>query len=285
MPTPFSKVLVRLRKEAGFETAYQFFHKNGGQKVFKYSFTNYLRIENGTHLPQPDRLPLLSYLIRSPITPGQLQELVSAYLKTWLKSEELARWVKNALQDMPDKKTSLDPGTQALSKLTIEDNIQISIRQHKAILASSGSYWCYRMLASSKQPLTVQTLSKSASLSVKETESGLRILCKEGIAKRLKSGLYESQLPRKHHIFPPVQLQDSSTRGKSMKYITPMLKKRGESIAWHQSCFRVDLDKLYGFVSHLSESAKSLRAYSVSDKKDHSAFVMAEANVYKLFDF
>src|SRR5579859_2572495 len=143
MATAFSKAFVRLRQEAGFKTAYEFFHRSGGAKSFGCSFPNYLRIEKGSHLPQPQRLPHLCRLLRLPLKSEELRRLAASYLETWLGSEELLDWMLGSLEKPQSPEASLDPARQALQKVVRQEARPISLRQYEAIMASPASYWCY----------------------------------------------------------------------------------------------------------------------------------------------
>ena len=53
----FSQQLIKARTAAGFNTAYKFYHRNGGRRHFKFTFVHYARIERGLSLPRPSRRP------------------------------------------------------------------------------------------------------------------------------------------------------------------------------------------------------------------------------------
>lgn len=56
MATIFSEMLVKLRKAAGFSTAYRFYHDSGGAGMLKISYRKYLLLEQGQSLPSADKL-------------------------------------------------------------------------------------------------------------------------------------------------------------------------------------------------------------------------------------
>ena len=57
-------MLVQLSKEAGFPTAYRFYHDNGGAAGLKISYRNYLLIEQGKKLPALGRLVTFTWALR-----------------------------------------------------------------------------------------------------------------------------------------------------------------------------------------------------------------------------
>ena len=70
----FSSYLARLRKEAGFNTAHEFYAKNDGRKVLKISYVNYWQIEKGDHLPRPQALEKIVACLRLPPEIGKFGE-------------------------------------------------------------------------------------------------------------------------------------------------------------------------------------------------------------------
>ena len=84
MTTIFSKALVQLRKDAGFATAYQFYHNNGGARVFKMSYRNYLIIEQGRTLPPLERLN--TFIITLRMVSGSAE--ANAFLSAWRQTPD-----------------------------------------------------------------------------------------------------------------------------------------------------------------------------------------------------
>ncbi len=79
---------MRVRTEAGFTTAYAFYHKNGGRRVFPCTFSYYLRIENGKALPRPEWLPMFLTLLRIPPTDALWRQIIVDYLRDHFVSED-----------------------------------------------------------------------------------------------------------------------------------------------------------------------------------------------------
>ena len=57
--TLFSEMLKKYRREAGFISAYSYYHDNGGKTVFRFSYRMYLLIEQGKILPPHGSIPVL----------------------------------------------------------------------------------------------------------------------------------------------------------------------------------------------------------------------------------
>ncbi|MBI2070780.1 MAG: hypothetical protein HYT79_09300 [Elusimicrobia bacterium] len=285
MVTAFSRVFAKLRKEAGFETAYQFFHKNGGAKVFKCSFPNYLRIEKGTHLPQPKRLPLLCTLLRLPLKSNELKELILAYLTTWLGSKDLTDWVLGPFTNGVGQAMASDPGAQALRKVIRDSAQPLALAQYETIMKNRASYWCYRVLTSAKEPFGVQELTKLLGLRTDEIQTALTALEKQLIVKKTKNGRYESPLAGQFLVFPDSNLISKGMMDRVFQYNAEMIKKKGELLDVRYCGVRADTGKIQGFVPHFRDAIRSVNAYAVTEKTDQSALVFVEGRVYKLFDF
>ncbi len=59
----FAAALVRIRKEAGFPTAHNFFSSSGGSKSLGLAFVSYWDIELGKKLPKGWRLKAITAAI------------------------------------------------------------------------------------------------------------------------------------------------------------------------------------------------------------------------------
>ena len=285
MPTPFAKTFVRLRREAGFETAYQFFHKNGGAKTFRCSFPNYLRIEKGSHLPQPQRLPLLCSLLRLPLKADEMRHLLCSYLETWVGTKDLADWFLGHLSSASEPAPPLAPAEQALRRVTRETARTISVKQYEAIMESAESYWCYRVLTTSKDPYRPEDLGKLLKLKTGPIAEALEGLRRYRIIVKERNGGYRSPLSGEFILFPDSQHIDPEIMKRVFKYNSDMIKKRGKVIDVRYCGIRADLRKLQGFIPHFRESIRSVNAYALNDKTDHSALVFVEGKIVKLFDF
>ena len=97
MATIFSETLVKLRKAAGFPTAYRFYHDNGGAAALKVTYRNYLMMEQGHSLPVAVRLERLLIGLRLLRATPESRELTLAWLKTMLGEELNSRLIEPLL--------------------------------------------------------------------------------------------------------------------------------------------------------------------------------------------
>lgn len=284
MTTPFAKTFVGFRRRAGFATAYQFYHKNGGRATFKCSFQNYLRIENGSHLPAPRRLPHLCVSLRLPLHQEDLRELITAYLRTWLGSDDLTDWMLRPLSGTTGSPAPLDPARQALARFT-RGAAPLGFEHYRAVFSSAGAYWSFRVLINDKEGKSIPELSNTLGLGAKEIARGLEALKRCGIARRRKDGRYESPFAGKPVIFPSPHLLSPALKKKATRYTQAMLKRKGALIDVRHCGVRADARQIQGFIPYFREAIWSVNAYAVQEKTENSALFLVEGKVYKLFDF
>jgi hypothetical protein len=281
----FSRLFTRLRKEAGFATAYQFFHGNGGRKVFQCTFSNYLRIEKGETLPPPRRLPALASLLRLPLKPEELRALAEAYLETWAGSSEVAEWLGQALRCDSGREPPPDPSRQALHRVVRQSARPVGMKEYRAIMVDAASYWCYRALAGSSAPHGPAELSRVLGIAEPKVKRGLERLRQAGFAQRRKDGTSFCPAGGQHLLFPDPSTLPAALVERPMKLNRDMARRKGALLMVRHCGIRVDLDRFEGFLPFFREAIRSAQAYSVSEKSRRSALVFIEGRVYKALDF
>lgn len=285
MVTSFSRVFARLRRQAGFETAYQFYHKNGGRRAFGCSFQNYLRIENGSNLPVPKRLPQLCLQLRLPLRGADMRELIRAYLQVWAGSEELAQWLIGPFQRAERAGPALDPAAQALSRVVRDGARPLTLEQYKAVMSSAESYWCFRVLTTDRRGQTGETLSRILGLEKDRIRRGLEALCRCGIARKRRDGAFESPYVGQFLVFPDPALLPERLKAAALRYTRDMVRRKGATVDVRHCGVRADALAIQGFLPHFRDAIRGVNAYSVTEETGRSALFLVEGRVSKLFDF
>jgi transcriptional regulator with XRE-family HTH domain len=285
MATQFSEAFVRLRKAAGFDTAYQFFHKNGGAKVFGCTFQNYLRIEKGTNLPLPKRLPQLCSVLRVPLHSSERKKLARAYLETWTGSSDVTDWLISPFESPDAPEAALDPARSALRKIVRESARPIGMEEYEAIMSSEASYWCYRVLTTATEDFSEERMAGLLGLPAAAVRQGLETLRLHGIAKRSKDGSYSSPLSGEFLVFPDTATIPPALMKRVYSYNEKMLRRKGRLVDERYCGVRADGRALEGFLAHFREAIRSVNAYAQTEKTDQSGLFFVEGRVLKLFDF
>jgi len=285
MATPFARAFARLRRQAGFETAYQFYHKNGGRRAFGCSFQNYLRIENGSHLPAPKRLPELCMHLRLPLRGSDMRELVRAYLQVWSGSEDMAQWLIGPFEQAERAEPAQAPAAQALSRVVRDGARPLTLEQYKTVMSSAEAYWCFRVLTTDREGQTAEELSRILGREKARVRKGLEALCRCGIARKRRDGAFVSPYAGQFMVFPDPALLPPRLKAAALRYTAEMVRRKGSVVDVRHCGVRADALAIQGFLPHLREAMRGVNAYAVCEKTERSGFFLVESKVSKLFDF
>lgn len=195
----FAAMLRRTRLEAGFRSAYAFYHANGGRRVFPFTYTYYARIERGLALPRPGWLPILFSSLRVMVAPGDNRELSVAFLRDLVGHDAIfddlvAPWLKPTTPEPPRKK--------ALRRLLGGQMRPLSRQEYGAVVSSPAAFRCYLCLTMSREPLAIERLAKAAKTTVARTLAALKALGSRKLAKRAPDGRWSCPLSDRHASFP-----------------------------------------------------------------------------------
>ncbi|MFC1523015.1 hypothetical protein ACFL6Y_11460 [Elusimicrobiota bacterium] len=281
--TIFAKTLTELRKEAGFETAYQFFHKNGGKKVLKISYQSYLQIEQGRNLPRIDRLGL--WLNRLSISKGSVKArmLALAWLKTSVGENNFKDWFLPHVfkQDIPIADSSYP--RKAL-KLALRSRFyKMSLEQTDTIAQTPETYWCFDLLSSHIGKLNIDEIVRILKLNKQKIKKALKHLTKTKLVKEIQKDVFKC--PFAGMSFESTYIGRSSpTEEKVAKYRESM-KAKGKKLFWRNGVIRADAKAFMSYYSYFDSNIIAARAYETAEKTDNTAFFLVEGEVTKLFDF
>lgn len=195
----FAKALTRLRVDAGFPTAYAFYHRSGGRRAFPFSYAFYTQIERGKTLPRAEWLPLLLSLMRLPADPVSRREILVAYLRDSLRSDEVFEGLFEPLLRPP---APVAPEQAALRRLIGRQARPLSPAEFGIILESPASYWSFAILAGSRRPVTVERLASRCALRPDDVSLELARLATAGLAKRSNDGSWSSPLANVIVVLP-----------------------------------------------------------------------------------
>lgn len=191
----FRKALVAVRTIAGYQTAYSFYHTNGGRRVFPFTYAYYLKIERGISLPRPEWLALIILTMRIFGSP-QKALLVTNYLK------DLSG---NSYDDLfaPFMFTPVEPPIQmSLRRLRGRLAEHMTPQQFLTLAASPEAYGCFLVLVSTREKMNARDLAESIGSSEKACEAALRGLARVGLVRSTSNGLHRIARPGRHFTHP-----------------------------------------------------------------------------------
>lgn len=281
MTTYFSESLGKLRKGAGFPTAYRFYHDNGGKPVLKFSYRTYLLFEQGEALPPPEALIRISVALKLIPQSPPAGTLAAAWLKT-MTGEEAYGAAFEPIISIKTETPGLSPMHKAMGKFV--KKTPISVEQSVLILSTYDHYRAFLVLANDEGNWSAEDLAKT--IGVKAAAAG-RILAdfgKKGLTRKIKERVYAFRGEGIILEFPRAEIMPPGLNDRMRGYQARMLS--GGSLAWRRmNVLRADAQELTAFYPVLSLSMSAATGYGVAEKTKRSAMFAIESRVVKLFDF
>jgi len=282
MATPFAQAWVKLRKESGYQTPYEFYVRSGGRRILQVSFVSYWKMEKGRVLPRADRLAVLASLLRLPPGGPGLSELARAYLRTLLGSEQAYDWLMGALT-LPARGGTPGPAQKALHRVLWEDSYRLSAAQNDAVLGDYAAYWSFRILVNDPAAWKAPELARRIKATGKEVFRALQVLKRARLVTRRPDGAYRSPLAGKHCRFLPQEALRQEARERIRGFQERMIKAQG-SLVFHAYCMpRSEASQLAAIFPAVRDSVNSSHLYSVGRRTESSAQYLVEGKVYRLF--
>lgn len=283
MATIFSETLTRLRKGAGFPTAYRFYHDNGGAPFFKVSYRNYLMMEQGRNLPVLGRLARIVLGLRIPERTPESRELTLAWLKTMAGEEAYGDLLEPLLtQGAPAKASS--PAEEALRRTLAEKKFHINGDQLLATSSSFEAYKCFFVMETDSGLWTAEALSKALGIKKAEADKALRSFLKAGLVKAEGKNGYRSKMAGQLVEYPAGPAFPPAVLGKIKDYYK-RLEAESPLEFGTSGMLRADADALRGFYPMLKSSVESSYAFSTSAKTKKSAGFFVIGRVHRLWSF
>lgn len=283
METIFSKMLVRLRKEAGFPTAYRFYHDNGGADVLKISYRKYLLIEQGKSLPVLDRFSIFLYALRVVHKSAQANELIAAWLRT-LAGEENYREIIEPLLAAKQGGAGFSPMQKAMKKALDMKKYYLTLEQLESIFATKDNYLCYLALSNDTGAWTKKEFALRLKLTEGEAEKALKALAGAKILKEAKKGVYKCPLAEAMVEFPHLTTVRPELLAKLRKYQEELIAA-GAPVWIRKGVVRADELAFRDFFPLMNINLTTAQTYAVTEKTDKSALFMVEGRITKLRDF
>jgi predicted transcriptional regulator len=283
MATIFSETLTRLRKGAGFPTAYRFYHDNGGAPFFKVSYRNYLMMEQGRNLPVLGRLARIIMGMRIPERTPQARELTLAWLRTMAGDEAYADMLEPLLsQGTPPSASS--PAEEALSRTLAEKKFHITEDQILASVVSFEAYKCFFVMEADSGLWTAEALAKALGIKKAEAEKALKSFLKVGLVKAEGKGGYRSKMVGQLVEYPAGPAFPQEVLAKLKDYYK-RLETESSMEFGTAGMVRADADALRGFFPMLKSSVEASYAFSTTKATKKSAGFFVIGRVHRLWNF
>lgn len=220
--TRFGPALARLRRDAGFATAYAFYHRSGGRRMFPFTFQYYLKIESGRSVPRPDWVPVLISALRVAPSHAGYRDLVSDYLRDLCGKEE----TYDAL--IAPLRSAAAPEGQApalIRRLLYARAYPLSLRQFEGLAASEASYWAFEYLSNTDEAVDAAELARRTGLPAKALAAALAKLTELKLMRKAAGGRYRCHLVGRRLIYPSESPATTKARAAVRRHLAAMAER------------------------------------------------------------
>lgn len=275
----FAANLIRARAAAGFDTAYKFYHRNGGRKHFAFTFVHYLRVEKGTAVPGPEGLERILLALRLLPTQAEARELLIAYLRASLGGGRCADYV---LAPLLAGQAPAAAGPDAMTWMKAHSSVHLSPEEFTAMAASETAYWCAEALCSDGGAWTPAELAEKLELSAKDAARALEALKKAGLLLKTAAGKYKCRHQGKFFTYPG-RLEGM---GAQLETINGYLEKAGGPDFFERlELVRAEEGAMSNFRLQLAQAMDSANAYASHSAGRDTGFYLIKLRMKRLKRF
>lgn len=280
MVNTFPESLVKLRKAAGFATAYRFFHDNGGQHVLKITYRKYLLWEQGRVLPPLEAVTRLAPALKLMPKSGALGGLVAAWLRSMAGEETYASLLAPVVAVKEDT-AALSPMQAAMGHALGGRKYPVTVAQAAASLESFDHHKAFLFVTKDGSAWTAERLAASAGIAKKAAAAVCRDFLDAGILKKEKPGAFVCPMANLLLEFPRAELLPPGYI-KRIGDFQRRLMDEGRNIWLRCGFIRADRDALTGYLPIIDAGVLTAHAYEAGEG---GALFAVQGRVVKVSDF
>jgi len=283
-PRNFSECLNRLRKEAGFSSAYQFYHRNGGRKNFPFTYVHYLRIEKGAALPKPQWIGIFLTALR--LTPGEpgCRDIFLAYMKDLLQTEEAYNMILAPLLEQ-HREGKQPPGADALRWMKSEHAVHLQPEQFRLLACDPSVYWSSEILCNDHGSWNAAEIARILEEDPKKIQKALAKLEAAGLARETSGKRYKWRWTGKFYTFPGRLAGMEKALDAVRSYWDRMFRKKGKLVGDRIELVRAEESVIRNYCTHLSETLDLANTLATHSQGSQTGLFAIEARVRKLLPF
>lgn len=282
MQNEFSELLKNKRQEAGFRTAYRFFHGNGGEKFFGFSYRQYLRIELGKSVPGPERLSRLVSGLRLRNRTAPANELALSWLKTFVGADVYANVF--SFLGIPASARAVPPPQRALKNALTGRKRYLTPEQLGAALTDKETYLCFLALGTDTGTWSADTLANALAIPRQSAERALSTLFSAKLLKRAGKGRYRSAVADQMVELPQREAIEDHLLEKHGAYTRELISAGREEFG-RSGIIRADDVIFRDLFPTLQLSLDAMMAHKARERTDNSALYYVTGRVVKLRSF
>lgn len=275
----YNRELIRLREGAGFTTAYMFYHRNGGRRVFPFTYAYYVKVENGRSLPKPKWAAAILAGLRTRPSGTDKFRLTRAYLADL--SEESG--VFDAMFSPHLRSAQDPPHLEALKSLLGAASYNLTHGQFELIVSDPETFWCFTALSSISASRTAAELARTLGLAEAKAARALDRLAKAKLARKLAGGRYECPFDGRY-CSPPADGPSQGLVEKMRAHVERHSRLRGKTLLNAGTLIRMESRAALEAVSALKETISTASARAVREQGEDAAIFSVETVVRRVAD-
>lgn len=281
--TVFAETLVKARLAAGFKSAYQFYHHNGGRRHFPFTYVHYLRLEKGVRLPRPKWMAFLLMALR--LTPGEAgsRQFFLDYLRSVLGTDEAYSMILAPL--LAAAAAPPLASREAFKWMKAQHSVHLTPEQFKALVSDETTYWCSEIILNDSGSWNVDALHEVLKMEPKKIQASLEKLKDSGVVRETSPGNFRARWAGKFYTFPGKLRDMSGSLASVRSHWERMSKERGSDRAYRVELVRADEGTMRNYLSVLAETMDTANVIATHTQSETSGLFLIESKVRKLMPF
>ena len=280
----FSASLLALRREAGFPSAYRFYHRNGGRKHFGFTYVHYLRLEKGAKAPRAEAFGAILKALRLAPSHEGARKLFRAYLLDVLGSQEAYEMVVGGLAETAPKvsPTLAEGGFERLKR---EHLMHMNVEQFTAVSRDESGYWISELLLNDQNSWDAKECAAKVGGTEADAAAALERLKKAKLLRETSPGRYRTRAPGKFWTFPGRTKGMEPLLDRVRGYWDKMAAKRGGPFGERLELVRASSSVMRQYMNALHRAVDEANLAATHDKGEDTALFLIEGRVRTLLPF
>ncbi len=280
----FSEALLALRRDAGFPSAYRFYHRNGGRRHFGFTYVHYLRLEKGAKAPRAEAFGAILKALRLAPSHEGARRMFQAYLLDVLGSPEAYELVVGGLSaTAPQVSPTLAEG--GFERLKREHLMHMSVEQFTAVSSDEVVYWTSELLLNDGGSWGAKEVSERLNCPPKIALDALERLTKAKLLRVTSPGRYRTRQPGKFWTFPGRTKGMEPLLERVRAYWDTMAKRRGGPFGERLELVRASSSVMRQYMNALHHAVDEANLAATHSKGEDTALFLIEGRVRRLLNF
>lgn len=280
----FSEALLFLRREAGFPSAYRFYHRNGGRRHFGFTYVHYLRLEKGAKAPRSEAFGAILKALRLAPAADGARKLFRSYLLDVLGSPEAYELIVGSVSaSVPTVSPTLAEG--GFERLKREHLMHMNPEQFTAVSKDETSYWTSELLLNDNGVWTPKDIADRLGCTTKQASDALDSLTKAKLLRTTSPGKYKTRQPGKFWTFPGRSKGMEPLLDRVRGYWDAAAKRQGGPFGERLELVRASASVMRQYMNALHRAVDEANLASTHSKGEDTALFLIEGRVRRLLPF